>query len=168
VAAFGCTSATVVVGEDAVRRSLEAALPGVPSTTPITAALAALAHLGARRVALLTPYPEPVHRSVADYLDSHGLEVVDQTGLGMAVDRAITEYPTEGLRARILGLDRSRADAIFVSCTSLRIAHAIGEIESAGGLPLVTSNQALAWHCLRLAGRAANRAGFGRLLAPKR
>jgi maleate isomerase len=168
VAAYGCTSATVVVGEDAVKRRLEAALPGVPNTTPITAALAALSHLGARRIALLTPYPEPIHRAVADYLDSRGLQIVDQATLRISVDREITEYPAEGLRAHILCLDRRGADAIFVSCTSLRIARAIGEIELAGGLPLVTSNQALAWHCLRLARRPASLAGFGCLLAAKR
>jgi maleate isomerase len=154
VAAYGCTSATVVVGEEAVKGRLQAALPGVPGTTPITAALAALAHLGARRIALLTPYPEPIHRAV-----------VDQASLGISVDREITEYPAEGLRARILALDRRGAEAIFVSCTSLRIAGAIAKIEAASGLPLITSNQALAWHCLQLAGRRASLAGFGRLLA---
>lgn len=168
VAVYGCTSATVVVGEDAVLGSLQAALPGVPGTTPITAALAALEHLGARRIVLLTPYPEPIHRAVADYLIGRGLEIVDQASLGIAVDREITEYRAEGLRARILRLDRRGADAIFVSCTSLRIAALIPEIETAGGLPLVTSNQALAWHCLKLAGRPMRLAGFGRLLAPRR
>jgi maleate isomerase len=165
VAAYGCTSATVVVGEEAVKGRLQAALPGVPGTTPITAALAALAHLGARRIALLTPYPEPIHRAVAEYLGSRGLAIVDQASLGISVDREITEYPAEGLRARILALDRRGAEAIFVSCTSLRIAGAIAKIEAASGLPLITSNQALAWHCLQLAGRRASLAGFGRLLA---
>ncbi len=168
VVAYGCTSGTVAVGEEAVKGRLRAALPGVPGTTPITAALAALSHLGARRVALLTPYPEAIHRAVADYLGGRGLEIVDQATLGISVDREITGYPAEGLRARILALDRRRADAIFVSCTSLRIAEAIGQIETASGLPLVTSNQALAWHCLRLAGRSASLAGFGRLLAAER
>jgi maleate isomerase len=165
VAAYGCTSATVVAGEEVVNRSLAAALPGVPGTTPITAALAALAHLGARRIALLTPYPEAIHRAVADYLASRGLQIVDQASLGISVDREITEYPAGALGARILALDRRGADAIFVSCTSLCIAAAIAEIESASGLPLVTSNQALAWHCLQLAGRPARLSGFGRLLA---
>jgi maleate isomerase len=168
VAAYGCTSATVVVGEDAVMESLQAALPGVPGTTPITAALAALDHLGARRIALLTPYPEPIHRAVADYLAGRGLRIVDQASLGISVDREITEYRAKQLRAQILRLDRRGADAIFVSCTSLRIAGLIPEIEGASGLPLVTSNQALAWHCLKLAGRKAILAGFGRLLAPRR
>ena len=165
VAAYGCTSATVVVGEDSVKRRLRRALPHVRCTTPITAALAALDHLGARRIALLSPYPEPIHGAVARYLADRGLHLVDQATLGIATDRAITDYPAEGLRARILGLDRREADAIFVSCTSLRIVRAICQIETATGLPLVTSNQALAWHCLKLAGRSANIPGFGQLLA---
>ena len=165
VTAYGCTSATVVVGENRVKRRLRRALPHAPCTTPITAALAAFDHLGARRIALLTPYPEPIHSAVARCLAGRGLQLVDQATLDIATDRAITDYPAEGLRARILGLDRRGADAIFVSCTSLRIASAIRRIEAAVGLPLVTSNQALAWHCLKLAGRSAKIAGFGQLLA---
>jgi maleate isomerase len=168
VAAYGCTSATVVAGENSVKRRLKKALPHVPCTTPITAALAAFDHLGARRIALLTPYPQPIHGAVARYLAGRGLQLLDQATLDIATDRAITDYPTEGLRARVLGLDRRGADAIFVSCTSLRIARAIRQIETAAGLPLITSNQALAWHCLKLAGRNASIAGFGQLLATDR
>jgi len=165
VAAYGCTSATIVVGEDTVARSLNAALPGVPGTTPITAARAALARVGARRIALLTPYPAAIHSAVAAYMADHGFEIVAERGLGIGVDRDITDHPAEDLRCAILGLERRKADAIFVSCTSVRIAAAIGELEAASGLPVVTSNQALAWHCLQLAGRPTNIAGFGQLLA---
>lgn len=164
VAAYSCTSATIVVGEDTVAQSLQTALPGVPATTPVTAARAALSHLGARRVALLTPYPAPIHRAVAEHLAAHGLEIVAERGLDIAIDREITAYPAENLRADVVALDRKRADALFISCTSLRVAGCIGELESATGLPVVTSNQALAWHCLQLTGRPANLPGFGRLL----
>ncbi len=140
VAAYGCTSATIVVGEETVIRSLGAALPGVPGTTPITAARAALAKFGARRIALLTPYPAPIHRAVVDYMTSQGFDIVAERGLDIEVDRDITAYPAEDLRAAILRLDRHNADAIFVSCTSVRIAAAISELESATGLPVVTSN----------------------------
>jgi len=165
VAAYGCTSATVIVGEAGVAESLQAALPGVPATTPITAARSALARLGVRRIALLTPYPRAIHRAVADYLTHHGLEIVDEKGLDIAIDHEITAYPAAELCARIMELDRRMAEAIFVSCTSLRIAGAIAGLEAATGLPVVTSNQALAWHCLELAGRPTNLPGFGRLLA---
>jgi maleate isomerase len=165
VAAYGCTSATVIVGEKAVADSLQAVLPGVPATTPITAARSVLAHLGVRRIALLTPYPLAIHRAVADHLTRHGLEIVDEKCLDIAIDREITDYPAADLRALILELDRKLAEAIFVSCTSLRIAGAIADLESVTGLPVVTSNQALAWHCLELARRPANLPGLGRLLA---
>ncbi len=165
VAAYGCTSATAIVGEEAVKESLAAALPGVPGTTPITAALAALAHFRARRIALLTPYPEAIHRTVVDYVRARGRVIADEAGLGIAVDREITEFPADELCRRILAMNRREADAIFISCTSLRIAGGIEKLEAETGLPVVTSNQALAWHCLQLAGRPVDLPGFGRLLA---
>src|SRR6185312_3689726 len=105
-----------------------------------------------------------IHRAVVDYMSSHGFDVIAERGLGIGVDRDITEYPAKDLRAAILWLDRRNADAIFVSCTSVRIATALDELESATRLPVVTSNQALAWHSLQLAGQPANISGFGQLL----
>jgi maleate isomerase len=42
-------------------------------------------------------------------------------------------------------------DAVFVSCTSLRVAEVAREIEDALGKPVTSSNHAMAWHSLRLA-----------------
>ncbi|TIS94170.1 MAG: Asp/Glu racemase, partial [Mesorhizobium sp.] len=41
-------------------------------------------------------------------------------------------------------------DAIFISCTSLRVAEAVAELEQRIGIPVTSSNHAMAWHCLRL------------------
>ena len=54
-------------------------------------------------------------------------------------------------------------DAVFVSCTSLRVARIIEEVEARIGKPVTSSNHALAWHCLRLAGYREPVAGFGSL-----
>ena len=62
------------------------------------------------------------------------------------------------------GLDRPDADAIFISCGALRSIEIIDELEARTGKPVVTSNQALAWHALRLAGIADRIEGHGRLL----
>jgi maleate isomerase len=40
---------------------------------------------------------------------------------------------------------------VFVSCTSLRLAESITAIEAEVGVPVTSSDHALAWHCLRLA-----------------
>ena len=43
-------------------------------------------------------------------------------------------------------------DALFISCTSLRVAEAVANLERRIGVPVTSSNHAMAWHCLRLAG----------------
>ena len=47
------------------------------------------------------------------------------------------------------GLD---LDLIFISCTSLRAAELIPELETLLGVQVTSSNHALAWHMLRLSG----------------
>lgn len=155
VLAYGCTSATVAIGEDAVFARLRRDRAAVPCTTPITAAMAAFAHLGATRVALLTPYPRAVHEAVAGYLGGRGIAVADQTHLGIDSDAAISRVTAPQLFAAVRRLDLATADAVFLSCTSLRTAAMIDALEAETGRPVIASNRALAWHCLQLAGRGA-------------
>jgi maleate isomerase len=63
-----------------------------------------------------------------------------------------------------LQLDRPDADAIFISCGALRSVDIIEALEEKTGKPVITSNQALAWDALRLAGIDNRIDGFGRLL----
>ena len=64
VVGYGCTSASVVIGEDKVFRAIETA--GITSsiTTPITACLAALKTLRSRKIGLLTPYVDEVNSRI--------------------------------------------------------------------------------------------------------
>ena len=54
-------------------------------------------------------------------------------------------------------------DLVFVSCTSIRMLEAVRSIEADIGLPVTTSNHAMAWHCLRLAGSDQKLSRFGSL-----
>jgi maleate isomerase len=54
-------------------------------------------------------------------------------------------------------------EGVFVSCTSLRVASIVEELEAELGKPVTSSNHALAWHCLRLAGIEDEVPGYGRL-----
>jgi maleate isomerase len=56
-------------------------------------------------------------------------------------------------------------DAVFISCTNLRALNLIAELESKLAKPVISSNQALGWHCLRLAGVKSKLSQYGRLLA---
>ena len=75
VVAFGCTSASMVIGEERVFERLREARPGIACTTPITAALAAFHALGVRRLALLTPYRDDINRFMRDYIEARGVAV---------------------------------------------------------------------------------------------
>jgi maleate isomerase len=55
-------------------------------------------------------------------------------------------------------------DAVFVACTSLRVADSVERLERRLDKPVSSSNHALAWHALRLAGWSAQVPGYGRLM----
>jgi maleate isomerase len=57
------------------------------------------------------------------------------------------------------------ADAILVSCTNIRVLDVVERLESDLDCPLVTSNQAAVWHCLRRLDLPDRVPGYGRLLA---
>ncbi|MBB2202342.1 Asp/Glu racemase [Gluconacetobacter tumulisoli] len=164
VVAFGCTSATMVLGEDAVFAELRKARPGVACTTPITGALAAFQALGARRIGLLTPYRPDINRGIAAYFAGRGVHVAATATFDRVDDRDAARIQVADIEDAAARMAQSGAiDALFVSCTSLRVAEAVDRIERRTGLPVTSSNHAMAWHMLRLAGITDPAPGAGRL-----
>jgi maleate isomerase len=164
VIGYGCTSASVVLGEETVARRIQEARPGVAVTNPITAAIAGMKKLGAKRIALLTPYIEEVNQRFRGYIEARGLEVTVMGSFNHENDNEVARISTASIRDAMIELGQEpTVDGIFVSCTSLRVADIAEEVEQATGKPVTSSNLALAWHCLRLAGVEDPVPGFGRL-----
>jgi maleate isomerase len=164
VVAFSCTSGTVAAGVDRVARAIGAAKPGVPFTTPITAAVAAFRRLGTQRIAVLTPYVDEVNEAIHGFLTASGLEVVEFGSFHLRTEPEIAAVPPEAIVAAGRAIAAPSADALFISCTGLQGHAAIALLESAIGRPVVTSNQAQVWEALSLVGYARPLAGYGRLL----
>jgi maleate isomerase len=164
VVAFSCTSGTVAAGVDRVARAIETAKPGVPFTTPITAAVAAFRRLGARRIAVLTPYVDEVNEAILGFLTAAGLDVVEFGSFRLRTEPEIAAVPPEAIAAAGRALAAPPAEALFISCTGLQGHAAIAPIEAATGRPVVTSNQAQVWEALSLIGYGRPLAGWGRLL----
>jgi len=162
--AFAGTLTTITIGEERVARPLAEARPGTPWTTPVTAALAGLAQLAARRIVLLSPYTIASHRVLAAYIRGRGIEIVDDACLDIGDDGRVASLSESVLRGRLMDLRWAEAQAILICGTSLRAASMIEKLEIATGLPVVAAGQALAWHCLRLAGEQRPVPGFGRLM----
>ena len=164
VIGYGCTSASTVLGEAAVADAVRAAKPGARVTTPVTAAFAALDALGIRRAAVLTPYTGDVNAILHRYLTEGGLEIPVLGGFGEPDDARVARISPASLTAAIRRLiAEADVDGVFVSCTAIRLLSQIETLERALGLPVTSSNQALIWHMLRLAGSEARPDGLGRL-----
>ena len=164
VICYSCTAASVVIGDETITEAVQAAKPGVAVVTPTGAACAALRALGAKRISVLTPYLIETSRPMAEYFSDHGFDVCNLDCFGIADDRDIARVSQATIIEGACQAAAGEADAIFISCTALPAAEAAETIEARTGKPVVTSNQASAWACLRHAGIDQAIPGYGKLL----
>ncbi len=164
VIGYGCTSASSVIGSDAVARAVQGVFPQARVTDPLAAIIAAGRALGVRRLGFVTPYVAEVSARMRDRLVDAGFEIVRFGSFEEGDDRVVARISeraiAEGARQVAPG-----AEAVVISCTNLRCLRIIPRIEAATGLPVISSNQALGWHMLRLAGIDDPLPRFGRLFA---
>jgi maleate isomerase len=163
VICYACTSGSVVIGEEAVCAELERGAPGARATTLVSGVIAGLKALGADKIAVATPYLDEVNEIEARYLEESGFDVVNIEGLNIIRDADMVRVTPSYIREFARNVDRAEADALFISCGALRALEIIEPLEAEIGKPVVTSNQAMLWHCLRLAGIEDVIPGLGRL-----
>lgn len=167
VIAFACTSGSFFDGSAGERKLLESIqqAAGIPAVTAIGAVLEALNELGARRLILATPYTDQFNDLEVAFLRSQGYEVLRSRGLKIpdAFDTAL-ESDDRAYRLARETFDPS-ADVIFISCTNFPTLNIISALEADTGLPVVTSNLAIAWACLRRLHASPQTAGLGRLFS---
>jgi len=161
---YSCTSASVVIGDDEVTSAIRTAKPGVNVVTPTAAAALGLKAFGARNISILTPYTVETSRPMADYFSDLGFGIDRFTCLDMTDDREMARVAPAEIVAFAREAFDPKSDALFISCTALRAAGVAAEIEQAIGKPVVTSNLATAWQCLRLCDDQTSRPELGRLM----
>lgn len=160
---FSCTAASATIGDAEVARRIGLTRPGVPVVTPPDAACDAFAAVGARRIALLTPYLPETTEPMVDYFTGRGLDVLACQCLGLEDDRDMARISAETIMAAAAAVDRPDADALFLSCTALPAIGVIDALEARLGKPVMSSNQAMVWRAFAHAGLDAP--GPGRLFA---
>ena len=84
---YSCTSASVVIGDRAVRDAIGLGKPGTTAITPISAGFAALRALAADRITLLTPYTPQTTQPMADCFESAGFALQGVSCLNLTDDR---------------------------------------------------------------------------------
>ena len=139
-----------------------AALSGTTAITAARAISAALRHLGIKRLALGTPYPEAMSALGRAYWEAAGFEVAGYRRLE-GVTNIYTESEERAYRlAR--DADAPGADGVLLSGTGLPTVGVLELLEQDLGKPAISSMQACLWHALRLAGIREPIHGYGRLL----
>ena len=110
--------------------------------------MAAIAAFNARRVSILTPYTREVNEQVAGYFAGRGLEVLNIAGFDIESDADMSCVSLESIYRAAVEICHPEAELLFISCTALRASRVAERIEASLGRPVVTSNQAMAWHAL--------------------
>ncbi|MEU6080658.1 decarboxylase [Streptomyces sp. NPDC047108] len=152
VVAYACTSGSFVAGV-AGERGMCAAMEQageMPALTTSGALLDALHEIGARRIALVTPYTRSVTTSLEDYLAEGGVTVTGRAYLGLT--RHIWKVPYRDVvdmaRQAVVGA----ADALFISCTNLPTYDVIPQLEAELRMPVLSANQVTIWAALQRIG----------------
>ncbi len=164
VVCYACTSGSLVMGEDRVHEELNKGAPNAKATSLICGVINALKKSGARKIVVATPYLDEINSREVVYLEDAGFEVLSISGLNLEKDSDMVRVTPDFIARFACSIDRPDADAVFISCGALRSLEVVDQIEQSLGKPVICSNQAMIWECLRLAGIDDRIAGYGSLL----
>lgn len=165
VICYACTSGSIVMGEEKIFAALQQGAPYAKPTSLITSVMAGLRAIGAQKIAVATPYLDEINQLEAVYLEENGFEVLDIQGLNLEKDSDMVRIRPEFLMEFATSVDHPDADALFISCGALRSIEIIDRLEEKLNKPVLCSNQAMAWHCLRQSGIKDQHSGYGLLLS---
>lgn len=163
---YGCLSTSLARGtswDDEFSAAVEART-GRPCVTAADATVRAIRRVGAGRIGLVTPYPEEIDRLLPPFLADRGIEIAAHASLRISdIDEVCRREPSEV--SRLGGTLQGDFDALVVLATDLRTVEVIEELERDLGVPVVTTNQALARMALDTLAGGESVSGYGSLLS---
>ena len=163
---YCCMASSIIKGlaweRALLARFAHRAPKGVASAN--SALMDALRAIGAKRLALVTPYPENLNALLPEFFAAEVFDVATIAGPQIRDVSAVRTLAPERLYATARALALDRVDAISLLATDMETFPVIEGIERELGLPVVTSNQALLWATLRALGIDDMVDGLGKLL----
>jgi maleate cis-trans isomerase len=153
--AYGCTAAGFLAGpqRDAEIAAELRAITGKPVVTTASSMSAVLKRIGARRIALVTPYQDFVNERLCAFLEQSGIAVEVLASFGaQTVDELAAITPAE-IAARAREAMRPNCDALFIACSQLPTREILPDLERESGRPVWSSIKATAWQALRAVAR---------------
>ena len=151
--------------EEIIVKDIEAAAK-VPASTGVRAAMEAFRHVGARRVAIASPYPERHNSALSGYLNAQGFEVVRAEGKDVPFKALQADKPADIMRFAKGVLARAgKCDALYLPCPQWQAGQIVEELEREMGLPAIAYSHASFFVAFKALGIRDKIQGHGRLLA---
>ena len=145
---FACTASSYLLGherEEEIVETVEQQLR-VQVITATQAIRRELQGRGARRIAVLAPYPEDLCEAAVEYWASLGVEVANLERIDTGTDtRGIYDIRDNDINEALARFDMAGADLLLLSGTGMR---SIAALEQAD-VPMLSSNLCLATEALR-------------------
>jgi len=150
---FACTGSSYLLGRETEAELIKDAAADYPILTATMAVEAALKKLNARKIALITPYPDWLTQAAVAFWRDGGISIttINQIPLPSGDTRGIYQLTPQAVNRQLAGLDTKGADAVLISGTGLPSLNLIAKIEKRSGLPVLSSNACLAAACFELA-----------------
>jgi maleate cis-trans isomerase len=164
VIVFHCTANSMESGlahEKAIVEIIEQA-SGCPTITTAQALTQAFDRFGIKKLVLISPYVQATNQLEVNYLTETGYTVLHELGLALEPHAYSSVTPEEWKKVVKENL-RADADGYFLSCTNTRMIEAVADLENELGKPVVNSNQATIWACLKKLGIKHSDPRLGRL-----
>ena len=161
---FHCTANSMESGlahEKALVDTIQQA-SGCPTITTAQAITQAFDQVGIKKLVLVSPYVKATNQLEVNYLTETGYTVLHELGLGLEPHAYSTVTPQEW-RNIVKENIRADADGYFLSCTNTRMIEAIDDLEKDLDKPVINSNQATIWACLKKLGIEHANRKLGRL-----
>ena len=119
--------------------------------------------VNAKKIVIGTPYLDEINEREEKFFLSKGFEILRMEGLNLETGLEFGKVTPDFWNKFSLEIDCDDADAVFLSCTGIRSLDIIEKVEAQINKPVITSNQAQMWSCLRRAGIEDKISGFGEL-----
>ena len=164
VIVFHCTANSMESGlahEKAIVDIVEQA-SGCPTITTAQALKQAFDQVGIKKLVLISPYVKETNAHEVQYLSDAGYTVLHELGLSLEPHAYSQVTPAEWQNV-VKENTRADADGYFLSCTNTRMIEAIDDLERDLDKPVVNSNQATIWACLKKLGIKHTDKKLGRL-----
>ncbi len=161
---FHCTANSMESGlahEKAIIEIIEQA-SGCPTITTAQAITQAFDRFGIKKLVLISPYVKATNQLEVNYLTETGYTVLHELGLGLETHAYSTVTPQEWKNI-VKENTRTDADGYFLSCTNTRMIEAVEDLENDLDKPVINSNQATLWACLKKLGVVHTDQKLGRL-----